>query len=501
MRLPPIFTVPAGLVMLLNHATAAPFAIKVSDEATGRGVPLAELETVNHVSYWTDSNGMIAIDDPDLLGRRVFFYVRSHGYFVPADGFGIYGRAFDLKPGGNAEVKMKRTNIAERLYRLTGDGIFRDSRILGQPAPAENNGLVAGQDTTMAMAYAGKIYWLGGDTLRLSYPLGHFRTCGATSPAADIDPERFIPREYFTSSDGFSSGLWPFLPEEKKMLLMWTDGLLVAPDASGKERMIAHYELHSSLDKVEEHGLGTYNDETQVFDRTQTFELTDTWRHPRGQPVIGRDENRGYFLFRASDKHPAPFPAVRTKATLAALSSPESYEAFTCLDPSGEVVTNSAGNAVWKWRGDASPLTQSEEAALIRSGKLKVSDAHSQLRVAETGEPIEIHAGSVRWNDYRKKWVLIASQRGGSSFLGEIWYAEADEVTGPWRAARKIVTHERQSFYNPVQHDFLDREGGRFIYFEGTYTNEFSGNPAATPRYQYNQIMYRLDLSDPRLAK
>jgi hypothetical protein len=38
------------------------------------------------------------------------------------------------------------------------------------------------------------------------------------------------------------------------------------------------------------------------------------------------------------------------------------------------------------------------------------------------------------------------------------------------------------------------------IYFEGTYTQTFSGNPEATPRYDYNQIMYRLDLDDPRLV-
>ena len=46
----------------------------------------------------------------------------------------------------------------------------------------------------------------------------------------------------------------------------------------------------------------------------------------------------------------------------------------------------------------------------------------------------------------------------------------------------------------------FDQEGGRIIYFEGTYTNSFSGNPFKTPRYDYNQMMYRLDLADPRLA-
>jgi hypothetical protein len=94
---------------------------------------------------------------------------------------------------------------------------------------------------------------------------------------------------------------------------------------------------------------------------------------------------------------------------------------------------------------------------------------------------------------------MIAVESGGTSFLGEVWYAEARELTGPWRKARKIVTHDKYSYYNPVQHDFFDQAGGRFIFFEGTYTKDFSGNPVGTPRYEYNQIMYRLDLDDPRL--
>ena len=35
--------------------------------------------------------------------------------------------------------------------------------------------------------------------------------------------------------------------------------------------------------------------------------------------------------------------------------------------------------------------------------------------------------------------------------------------------------------------------------FEGTYTTGFTDNKCPTPRYEYNQVMYRLDLSDPRL--
>ena len=109
------------------------------------------------------------------------------------------------------------------------------------------------------------------------------------------------------------------------------------------------------------------------------------------------------------------------------------------------------------------------------------------------------HAGSVNWNEYRKKWIMVFVEIGGTSFLGEVWYAEADALTGPWKDAVKIVTHDKYSFYNPSQHPQFDQDQGRVIYFEGTYSQTFSGNANPTPRYDYNQIMYRLDLSDPRL--
>ena len=106
------------------------------------------------------------------------------------------------------------------------------------------------------------------------------------------------------------------------------------------------------------------------------------------------------------------------------------------------------------------------------------------------------------WNNYRHKWIMIAVQQGGAtSYLGEVWYAEADTPAGPWRYARKVVTHDAYWFFNPKHHPYFDQDGGRQIYLEGTYTHTFSGSKEqATPRYDYNQIMYRLDLADPRLS-
>ncbi|MFN0129250.1 MAG: hypothetical protein ACKV19_21485 [Verrucomicrobiales bacterium] len=67
-------------------------------------------------------------------------------------------------------------------------------------------------------------------------------------------------------------------------------------------------------------------------------------------------------------------------------------------------------------------------------------------------------------------------------------------------AAVKVLSHENYTFYNPrVRQDFTP-EGSPILLFEGTYTHTFSNNPNKTPRYDYNQILYRLDMDDPALA-
>src|SRR3954467_10960299 len=111
------------------------FKIKVVDEQSGRGVPLVELTTTADVSYVTDSNGIVAFDDQALMGRRVFFHVKSHGYEYPKDGFGYRGLKLEVSEAGSATIKIKRLNVAERLYRITGEGIYRDSVLVGEKYP------------------------------------------------------------------------------------------------------------------------------------------------------------------------------------------------------------------------------------------------------------------------------------------------------------------------------------------------------------------------------
>ncbi len=476
------------MAMCVGAADNLYFQIKVVDDQTGRGVPLVELETVNHLQFYTDSAGVVAFLEPGLMNRDVFFHVRSHGYEFAKDSFGYAGKTLAVKTGGSVELKIKRQNIAERLYRVTGEGIYRDTVLLGGRAPLAEpvlNAQVAGQDTVMAAPYRGKIYWFWGDTLRPKYPLGHFGTAGATSAMPDsggLDPKVGVDLKYFTGEDGFSRPMVKLQGEG----LLWIDGLLTLADAAGHERLVAHYLRMKSLGEMLEHGLVVFNDKTQMFEKIGAFDLKEKWRGPASHPLRFKDASGDYFYF------PAPFAIVRVKADWRSLTNQASYESLT-------VSTSTDGKAKWEWRTDGAPLGQKEERELVRAGKLRAEDARYQVTDAESGKPVELHTASICWNAYRQRWVMICGQSGGSSHLGEIWFAEADSPTGPWHWARKIVTHEKYTFYNPTQHPFFDQAGGRFIYFEGTYTEEFSGNPVATPRYNYNQIMYRLDLADPRL--
>jgi hypothetical protein len=117
-----------------------------------------------------------------------------------------------------------------------------------------------------------------------------------------------------------------------------------------------------------------------------------------------------------------------------------------------------------------------------------------------TGKSIDMQRASIQWNEYRQNWIMIGQEIWGTSLVGEIWFAEAPTPEGPWEDAVKVVTHNRSgetySFYNPALHPYFDQEGGRYIYFEGTYTAWISSNSdTPTPLYDYNQMMYRLDLS------
>ena len=491
-------------------ASAAPasnrsrrFTIHVIDEQTGHGVPLVLLRTVSNLSFYTDSGGLVSLDDPGLMEQKVYFSVSSDGYEVPADGFGGRGQALEVAPGGSATIKIKRLNIAERIYRVTGQGIYRDTVLAGGKAPIRHpvlNAQVVGQDSVQAIPYHGKLYWFWGDTNRLSYPLGHFGMAGATSELpgnGGLDPAVGVDLNYFTDASGFSRPTCDVAGPGPK----WIEGIMAVKDDHGRERLVARYSRMKSLSVVLERGLVVWDDASELWKPLARFDLKLPL-YPGGQPFRYTGGGVEYFYF------PTPMPNIRVPANLKSITDPNKYEAFTCLvagtrfdNKSSPCDRNSEGKLNWAWKHDTSPVGPMQEHELLAGGKITPEETRFLLQDSQSGRTVVAHGGSICWNAYRNRWVLIAVEIGGqSSYLGEVWYAEAEAPLGPWHWARKIVTHNRYSFYNPVQHPFFDQKGGRIIYFEGTYASTFSGNDHPTPLYDYNQIMYRLDLADPRLA-
>ncbi|MGC4004314.1 MAG: hypothetical protein QM811_14820 [Pirellulales bacterium] len=77
------------------------------------------------------------------------------------------------------DIELKRRNLAERMYRITGGGLYRDTELLGLETPFKSTpvrGLVWGQDSIQATLYGERIFWIYGDTSRPGYPLGNFRS-------------------------------------------------------------------------------------------------------------------------------------------------------------------------------------------------------------------------------------------------------------------------------------------------------------------------------------
>lgn len=457
-----------------------PFRITAVDAATGRGVPLVELETVHHVRFVTDSAGVAAIDLPGLMGHRVYFHVRSDGYELPADGFGYRGVRPVLEPGGSLTVRLTRINVAERLYRVTGAGIYRDSVLLGDEVPIDEPLLsagVLGLDSVLAAVYRGRIHWFYGDTNRASYPLGNFHATGATSrlPAdGGLDPAVGIDLEYLVGEDGFVRKMCP----DDEPGPVWLFGLVVVETDDGPV-MAARYARMKSLGEKLEHGMAVFDDERGSFRQEVEWPL-DNELGAHGHAFRVETEGRSWFYFAS------PYPEVRVPARLADVLDPTRYEAFTA-EP------DEAGRTAWAWRAGRTPIAADD--------RRRVPSRHRwhALTDVETGKSIRGHSGSIRWNPHRRRWVMVFQEAGGRSNLGEVWYAEGDTPIGPWRWARRIATHEQTSFYNVVHHDFLDADGGRLLHFQGTYSILFSGRKVATPRYDYNQILYRLDTDDERL--
>lgn len=491
----------------VSTSTTAFFRITVVDEASSRGIPCVRVSTTNAAEFWTDNAGVVAFFEPDLMNRDVYFDAETHGYSRRKNAYGAAGVTVRTTPGGRITIPMHRDSIAQRLYRFTGAGQFRESQLLGDPIPgvAEPDfPPVMGQDGGDAVAWGGKIYWFWGDTLIPRFPLGVFKSVAAISEFPEhggLSPDGGINLRYLRTSNG---DLRPMV--NLPGAVYWYSVPRTATDSSGKEHLLTDYCQVEGYLNATERGMLEYDETSGFLERRCVFPKDSAvpFNRNEGTPFRFRKRDREYFLY------PSPYPAVRCPADFESQTDFSVREAFTCLrdgsrfDGSAEQLDrDSKGSLVWKWRRNTSPIAEAEMNKLTESGAMRPEERWYAVTDVDSGKPVKSHNGSINYNPWRKRWVCLRLESAGASPVGEVWYLEGDTPLGPWIYARKIATHawrgHAYAFYGVGQLPMFDREGGRVIYFKGSFSAEFGdGNPI--PRHNYNNFMYGLNLDDPRLA-
>jgi len=448
--LPALCSLCFGGAQVLGAVT--PCRIEVVEAGSGWPVPMVMLRTTHQMEFWTDNAGVIAFDAPELMEQETWFDVVSDGYEVPQDGFGYRGVRLKLEPGKTLRVEVRRTIIARRLGRITGAGLFAESQKTGTDLDWPESG-VQGQDSVQNAVYRGKMFWLWGDTSLANYPLGIFDSTSASSairPLKDFQPPLRLKLDYFADEKGRIRGVAK-LPGTGPT---WLTACVTLSDKSGSPHLLATYAKIKPPLEAYEYGLCAWNDASQRFDLNRVL-WTKTETAPRrpllpeGHPAFWMDQQgRNWVLFGD------PFPRMRFPAAFEAWRDTNTWEALT------------------------------PQVSLVSA----------------EGKSVLPHSGHIAWNEFRKNWVTVFLEKSGTpSALGELWYAEAPLPTGPWGKAVKVLSHKNYTFYNPRLHPEFTPTNSPILLFEGTYTRTFANRPHPTPRYDYNQILYRLDLDDPAL--
>ncbi len=416
--------------------------IDVVEKSTDWPVPLVELRTTHNMRFVTDNSGVIAFDLPELMGRETWFDVLGHGYEVPKDAFGSRGVRLKPERGKTLKVEVKRTILARRLGRLTGGGLFAESQKLGRELDWSESGIL-GCDSVRNAVHLGKLFWAWGD--------GIFHMTSATSavqPLRSFEPPLRLKFDYFTDSKGAPRGV-ANMPGNGPT---WVSGYVSLPDKTGTPRLVGTYIKVRGVLEAYECGLCVWNDKTANFEPhrvlwTKSDATPKQPLVPDGHPAFWKDaQGKEWVLFGN------PLPKLRCPATF------ESWQ---------------------------------------DSSSWQVLKPQENLLSATDVKPIKPHSGSIAWNAYRKRWVTVFMESYGKpSAFGELWYAEASTPTGLWGKAVKILSHENYTFYNPRLHPEFTPTNSPVLIFEGTYTQQFADHPNPTPRYDYNQILYRLDLDN-----
>lgn len=460
------------------------FGLQLIAADTRRGVPLifATLDSQgDDRQYISDSQGVIAICNPDLLGTRKRFSFDGDGYHADSD-----SAELDITAGEIARMPLIRDNIAERLYRSTGQGIYTDSLRLGlrTRTAALGNGLVMAQDAVSKARFHEELFWIWGITHRPNHPLGNFTTTAARSAVPAPDAISGITYDYIVDDNGYARGIIDDIAPTSQAT--WVNGLVNVLDADGQEALFATFVKPNVDLSINKRGLLRFDSQRERLAATGLeYPLTD-FVAPTGQPL-----RFGDYLYYGS--------VLRIPATAEALLDTSRYEVWTALGADGQLAREADGSPAYRWRTAGLEMTESQ---LTAAGSTASALLTGHVTAVDDQRHIDVDGnGAVGYDAQRQRFVRVVAQKNGSSsFLGEVWYMEADTPLGPWLYARKVLTADAYSFYSPWLHQDFD-PSGRYLYFEATYTDALARDVAVpTARYDRNQLMYRLDVNDPRLG-
>ena len=428
-------TLTAMLGLAANCAELpSPCGVTIVEKGSGRVVPALEFRTSFAMHFATDNDGVIALDAPDVLGKRTWLGIDGHGYGLNKDFIGNAGFAFTPKPGESERHEVNRDMKAVCLGRLTGSGIFAESQKLGRRSDWLEPGDMQRYDV-QCVPLGRRVMWIWN---RATMADGS----SACVVAGATDTEAFPPAEppvvpAYKPMTGASGVFVPLF--ERKDWVVSLSGVTLLPDTNGKRHLVGVYTRSDDGGKPLERGLCEFSAKKRQF-----LIVKSMWEKSGRKDVPFDDFPVGYAVRRAESGADGsvlfcnPFPVVEV---------PHSYEAWR------------SGGRNWK---------------------------KHDLPEVEGGA----RSGSMAYVPAVRRWVAVYQAKKP----GELRLAKSDSPFGPWET-EKVVSFGGHAFENPVIHGYAITPESKRIFFEGTLTNRGGeGKRGYIPRVLDNQLLFRLDL-------
>ncbi len=414
----------------------APAALVIREKGNGRIVPALPFSTSFALRFVTDNDGVIALDDPDVIGHKTWFGILGFGYGLDKDFIGNAGFAFKPNAGEEEKREVKRTGKVVALGRLTGSGVFVESKKLGRRGDYMDDEALC-RSGVQAAVLGKRVFYVWNRTKTMD---GERESC-VTGGAAPkdlycVEEPPVVPRYSPLSGAGSTETL--FEKEDWKVAL---SGLVLLPDSNGKSRLVAVYTRYGDKDEMLERGLCELSGSKRRFVirkalwKKEAHGDTKPEDFPIGHAVPYRDLKSGTDWILFCD----PFPTVRVKASYA------------------------------DW----------------------YSGGRNWVKVPKSSLADEAKSGSIAFAPSVKKWIAVYQGKNP----GEVWQARADSPFGPWSGEEKILSVGNYTFESPLIHHFSLKNDSRYLLFEGAISARGGKDKRGfIPRILDNEMLFRLDL-------